>query len=162
MANSEYNWPLEPHPFGYVGTRPKGARDRAWRYAYEGPNPGTVICIKCEKIIHGGINRLKYHIASIEKHDARVCRGATDEIKKRHWCLTLSWGREEIAKRAKLDIVESQGASINIKEEVEALQGTVGSRRGPRIRKPNTTSATTSASSSRPPGKLHHPQGHNL
>ncbi|XP_057865208.1 uncharacterized protein LOC131072922 [Cryptomeria japonica] len=155
MTNS--NWPLEPCPSGYVGTHPKGAGDRAWRYAYEGPDPGTMICIKCEKILHGGINRLKYHFAGIDKHDARECIGTTDEI-KREMNAVLADGEEKKLQRerAKLAmrsaIANSQGASIDIEEEEEeALQGILGSRRGPRIRKPNTTLPIASASSSRVP-----------
>ncbi|XP_057831727.1 uncharacterized protein LOC131042462 isoform X1 [Cryptomeria japonica] len=49
-------------------------------------------------------------------------------------------------------IAESQGASIDIEEEQEALQSIVGSRCGPRIRKPTTTSSIASGSSSRVPG----------
>ncbi|XP_057816558.2 uncharacterized protein LOC131029904 [Cryptomeria japonica] len=153
---ASFDWPLESCPSGYIGTRPKGARDRAWRYAYEGPKPGTVICIKCEKIVHGGINRLKCHLVGIDRHDARECIGTTPEIKREMNAL-LSAGEEKKLQRerAKLAmrsaIAEYQGVSIDFEEEQEALEGIVGSRRGPRIRKPTTTSPIASASSSRVP-----------
>ncbi|XP_059063173.1 uncharacterized protein LOC131856039 [Cryptomeria japonica] len=49
-------------------------------------------------------------------------------------------------------IAESQGASIDIEEEQEALEDIAGSLCGPRIRKPTTTLPITFASSSRVPG----------
>ncbi|XP_057851591.2 uncharacterized protein LOC131061784 [Cryptomeria japonica] len=151
------DWPLEPCPSRYIGTRPKGARDRAWRYAYEGLDSGTVICIKCEKLLHGGINHLKYHLVGIDSHDARECQGTNLEIKRQTNALLADreekkLQRERVKLAMRSTIAESQDASIDIEEEQEALEGIVGSRRGPRIRKPTTTTLPiASAFSSRVP-----------
>ncbi|XP_059072529.1 uncharacterized protein LOC131065074 [Cryptomeria japonica] len=152
-------WPLDPRPSGYIGTRPRGSRDGAWRYAYEGPNLGSVICIKCEKILRGGINRLKYHLARIDRHDARACPGTNEEIKRQMNALLVAGEEKKLQReRAKLAmrsaIAESQGVSVDLEEEQEALEGIVGSRRGPRICKPTITSPIASASSSRVPGTV--------
>ncbi|XP_057848458.2 uncharacterized protein LOC131058955 [Cryptomeria japonica] len=152
-------WPLDPCPSGYIGTRPRGARDGAWRYAYEGPDPGLVICIKCEKILHGGINRLKYHLAGIDTHDARACPETNEEIKRQMNALLVAGEEKKLQReRAKLamrsTIAESQGVSVDLEEEQEALEGKVGSRCGPHIRKPTTTLLFASASSSRIPGTV--------
>lgn len=147
-------WPLDPCPSGYIGTRPRGDRDGTWRYAYEGPDPGSAICIKCEKLLHGGINRLKYHLAGIDRHDARACPRTNEEIKRQMNALLAAKEEKKLQReRATLAmrsaIAKSQGVFVDIEEEHEALEGIVGSRRGPRIRKPTTTSPIASASSSR-------------
>lgn len=117
---------VDAFPSGYVGTCPKGARDGAWKYAFEGAKPGSVICIKCERVLYGGINRLKYHLVSISKHNARICPWAIEEI-KREMNVILATGEEQKLQkeRAKLamraSIAKSQGASINLEEEGEAL-----------------------------------------
>ena len=83
MTNPQEEWPQTPCPSGYIGTRSKNARDKAWRYAYEAPNDvGKMICIQCERIISRGINRLKYHLAGIKKHDSNPCLKVTDEEKR--------------------------------------------------------------------------------
>ena len=83
MTNLQEEWPQTPCPFGYIGTRPKNARNKAWWYAYEAPNDvGKVICIPCERIISGGINCLKYHLAGIKKHDSNPCLKVTKEEKR--------------------------------------------------------------------------------
>ncbi|XP_059063100.1 uncharacterized protein LOC131079406 isoform X2 [Cryptomeria japonica] len=152
-------WPLDPCSSGYIGTRPRGARDGAWRYAYEGPDPGSVICIKCEKLLHGDINCLKYHLAGIDRHDATTCLETNEEIKRQMNALLAAGEEKKLQReRAKLamrsTIAKSQGVSVDIEEEQEAFDGIVGSRRGPRIRKPTTTSPIASASSSRVLGTI--------
>jgi hypothetical protein len=156
MASSQEVWPLTPCPSGYIGTRPKNARDKTWRYAYEAPDePGKVICINCERVISGGINRLKYHLAGIRKHDTNPCDKNTEEI-KRFVNSILAAGeekklhreRERLAVRAA--IAESQGATIDMEQEQAALENIVGSFRAPRIRKQGASfTASASASSSR-------------
>ncbi|XP_057827910.2 uncharacterized protein LOC131039203 [Cryptomeria japonica] len=152
-------WPLDPCPSGYISTRSRGARDGAWRYAYEEPDPGSVIYIKCEKILHGGINRLKYHLAGIDRHDARACPETIEEIKRQMNALLAAGLEKKLEReRAKLamrsTIAKSQSVFVDLEEEQEALEGIVGSRRGPRIRKPTITLPITFASSSRVPGTI--------
>ena len=84
-------------PSRFIGTHPKGARDFAWKYAFEGIEYNSVICIKCEKQIRGGISRLKYHLAGIQKRDTRVCPETTEEI-KREMIVLLSAQEEKLKK----------------------------------------------------------------
>jgi len=160
MTNSQEEWPQTPCPSGYIGTRPKNARDKAWRYAYEAPNDvGKVICIPRERIISGGINRLKYHLAGIKKHDSNPCLKVTDEEKRFINALLAAAEEKKLNReRAKLAmraaIAESEGAPFDMQEEEEALENIPGSLRGPRIRKQNfsfTGSTSTSPTSSSSP-----------
>ena len=101
-------------PSGFIGTCPKGARDFAWKYAFEGTEYNSVICIKCEKQIRGGISRLKYHLAGIQKRDTRVCPETTEEIKREMIALLSAQEEKKLKReRAKLtmraSIYESQG-----------------------------------------------------
>ena len=101
-------------PSGFIGTRPKGARDFAWKYAFEGTEYNSVICMKCERQIGERISRLKYHLVGIEKRDTGICDATTEEI-KREMIPLLSAQEEKKLKRerAKLAmraaIYESQG-----------------------------------------------------
>ena len=101
-------------PSGFIGTSPKGARDFAWKYAFEGTDYNSVICIKCERQIRGGISRLKYHLAGIEKRNTRICDAATEEIKRKMMALLSAQEEKKLKReRAKLAmraaIYESQG-----------------------------------------------------
>ena len=101
-------------PFGFIGMRPKGARDFAWKYAFEGTEYNSVICIKCENKIRGGISRLKYHLVGIQKCDTRVCPETMEEIKREMIALLSAQEEKKLKReRAKLtmraSIYESQG-----------------------------------------------------
>jgi hypothetical protein len=152
MTNPQEEWPQTPCPSGYIGTRPKNARDKAWRYAYEAPNDvGKVICIPCEKVISGGINRFKYHLAGIKKHDSTPCLKVTEEEKRFINALLAAAEEKKLNKeRAKLAmraaIAESEGAPFDMQEEEEALENIPGSLRGPRIRKQNVSFAGSTSS----------------
>lgn len=144
-------WPLTPCPSGYIGTRPKNARDQAWKYAYEAPDePTKVICIRCEKVISGGIYRFKYHIAGISKHDTNPCESTTEEIKRFANALLAAGEQKKLQReRNKLHvraaIAETQGSFVDVQEEEAAIESMAGSYRGPRVRKQGGFSFTSSA-----------------
>ena len=101
-------------PSGFIGMCPKGARDFAWKYAFEGTKYNSLICMKCEKQIRGGISRLKYHLAGIEKRDTRIYDATTEEIKREMIALLSAQEEKKLKReRAKLAmraaIYESQG-----------------------------------------------------
>lgn len=141
----------------FVGKRPPGARDPAWKYAYLGPYPGSVFCIKCQNVYRGGINRLKYHLAGISRRDAKACTGTTEEIKRQMNAILAAaeerkLQREKAKAAMQASIASSQGAPVNLESDDDALQGIVGSLRGPRNRRQPTTTASPSSTSSRAPG----------
>lgn len=117
-----------------------------------------MICIPCERIISGGINRLKYHLAGIKKHDSNPCLKVTKEEKRFINALLAAAEEKKLNReRAKLAmraaIAESEGAPFDMQEEEEALENIPGSIRGPRIHKQNvpftgSTSSTDPSSSS--------------
>lgn len=52
-------------------------QSKAWKHRIPGSKKGEVTCIYCKtKYNGGGINRLKYHIAQIECHEANPCKKA--------------------------------------------------------------------------------------
>lgn len=55
-----------------------GIRDPDWKHTeyFPGQKKGEAKCKYCKTIFHGGINRLKYHIATIRGHDADPCEKA--------------------------------------------------------------------------------------
>lgn len=151
-------------PADFVGKRPPGARDPAWKYAYLGPIPGTVYCIPCKKVYRGGINRLKYHLAGIPQRDAKECPHTTEEI-KRQMNAILSAAEEKKMKREmaraamQATIASSQGVPVESDDDYDVtqeIQEIVGSLRGPRVRRSRqpigTSTSIPSSSSSRAPG----------
>lgn len=70
--------------------------------------------MKCEKQIRGGISRLKYHLASIEKRDTRICDATTEEI-KREMIALLSAQEEKKLKRER--------AKLAMRAAIYELQG---------------------------------------
>ncbi|XP_057856565.2 uncharacterized protein LOC131065967 isoform X2 [Cryptomeria japonica] len=62
-------------------SRPPIRKDPAWKYHedFPGQRKGQTKCIFCKTIFHGGIYRLKYHIAGVRGHDADPCTKAVTE-----------------------------------------------------------------------------------
>lgn len=57
-------------------------KDPAWKHAeiFPGMKKGDAKCFYCKTIYHGGINRLKYHLARIPAHDAVGCPITPPEV----------------------------------------------------------------------------------
>lgn len=148
--------PLVPMaPSSWVpGTRPAGARDATWKYVVRGPVPGTVVCNECKKTYHGGINRLKYHLAGVTHRDARPCEKGKEEIRREMLALLSVYEVKKKERARTKRAIEATIASGHGQEQVEIESdeeldiGIVGSLLGLRIR---THGTATSTPSSRPP-----------
>ncbi|KAK1301616.1 hypothetical protein QJS10_CPB12g00559 [Acorus calamus] len=62
---------------------PPGSNDPGWRYGYltNKSDTNSVTCRLCSKLIKGGINRLKRHLAHIQGNVA-PCKQVDEETKK--------------------------------------------------------------------------------
>lgn len=53
--------------------------NRKYHEDFPGQGKGQTKCMFCKTIFHGGIYRLKYHIAGVHGHDAKPCLKAVPE-----------------------------------------------------------------------------------
>jgi len=64
------------------GRKPKKSKDPGWKYGYwaELGNRDEVTCTLCGTMVHGGIKRLKQHLAG-GFGDSKICSETTTEIR---------------------------------------------------------------------------------
>ncbi|XP_059066797.1 uncharacterized protein LOC131857983 [Cryptomeria japonica] len=87
-----------------------GRKDLAWKYTepFPGQKIGEAKCKFCKTIFHGGINRLKYHLADIRGHDAEPCAKALPEaICECQVLLDTFETRKEIKKRQREELAKT-------------------------------------------------------
>ncbi|XP_057861935.1 uncharacterized protein LOC131070430 [Cryptomeria japonica] len=87
-----------------------GRKDPAWKYTEPFPRQkrGEAKCKFCKTIFHGGINRLKYHLAGIRGHDAEPCTLALPEaIRECQVLLDTFETQKEIKNRQREELAQT-------------------------------------------------------
>nr|XP_011468457.1 PREDICTED: uncharacterized protein LOC101302773 [Fragaria vesca subsp. vesca] len=95
--------------------------DIGWEYAvYANPtNPDRLKCLLCNKVVSGGINRIKQHIANI-KGNVHGCKKSSDEDKAK--CIkAIEDGRNK--KRQKILFEEELRQEVDIEEDEREEDG---------------------------------------
>ncbi|XP_057835919.2 uncharacterized protein LOC131046251 [Cryptomeria japonica] len=137
-------------------SRPPIRKDPAWKFHEDFPRQrkGQTKCMFCKTIFHGGIYRLKYHIACVCGHDADPCIEAT--IEAIHECYVMVEAienkkkqKEDLAAIGSGTALGCVGGPFSMPPHRPTHHATVGgsaSSAGATTHVPNTTSGSGSVS----------------
>ncbi|KAG6480165.1 hypothetical protein ZIOFF_063643 [Zingiber officinale] len=101
---------------------PGNRSDPGWKHGIAvDENPKKVQCKYCQKVINGGIYRLKHHLAGTQK-DVGACKAVSDDVRKEMWKIVSSL-QENLIKRAKEIEGRSSDSSPLGQYEDEEVEG---------------------------------------
>ncbi|KAG6516356.1 hypothetical protein ZIOFF_026815 [Zingiber officinale] len=107
---------------------PGNRSDPGWKHGIAvDENPKKVQCKYCQKVINGGIYRLKHHLAGTQK-DVGACKAVSDDVRKEMWKIVSSL-QENLIKRAKEIEGRSSDSSPLGQYEDEEVEGAKRQRR---------------------------------
>ncbi|XP_042449877.1 uncharacterized protein LOC122034629 [Zingiber officinale] len=107
---------------------PGNRSDPGWKHGIAvDENPKKVQCKYCQKVINGGIYRLKHHLAGTQK-DVGACKAVSDDVRKEMWKIISSL-QENLIKRAKEIERRSSDSSPLGQYEDEEVEGAKRQRR---------------------------------
>ncbi|KAG6467383.1 hypothetical protein ZIOFF_074788 [Zingiber officinale] len=111
-----------------VVNAPGNRSDPGWKHGIAvDENPKKVQCKYCQKVINGGIYRLKHHLAGTQK-DVGACKAVSDDVRKEMWKIVSSL-QENLIKRAKEIEGRSSDSSPLGQYEDEEVEGAKRQRR---------------------------------
>ncbi|GLJ18817.1 hypothetical protein SUGI_0336250 [Cryptomeria japonica] len=112
-------------------------RDPCWKHGRPGPKRGDVFCNHCKKIVKGGINRFKYHLAKIQCRDTTSCTECTEEATRDAIATLEAYDQRKATKKRTAEAMAAPRADLSSMGSHTDV-GTSGSSLGPRIRAKGT------------------------
>ncbi|GLJ55553.1 hypothetical protein SUGI_1193130 [Cryptomeria japonica] len=112
-------------------------RDPCWKHGRPGPKRGDVFCNHCKKIVKGGINRFKYHLAKIQCRDTTSCTECIEEATRDAIATLEAYDQRKATKKRTAEAMAAPRADLSsIGSHTDV--GTSGSSLGPWIRAKGT------------------------
>ncbi|GLJ21110.1 hypothetical protein SUGI_0385880 [Cryptomeria japonica] len=112
-------------------------RDPCWKHGRPGPKRGDVFCNHCKKIVKGGINRFKYHLAKIQCRDTTSCTECTEEATRDAIATLEAYDQRKATKKRTAEAMAAPRADLSSMGSHTDV-GTSSSSLGPRIRAKGT------------------------